>query len=221
MLVGCTSAVQGASKGVFSEKNPLASSLPFQFQRMDPELAASLLPSLPPAAVKKVAESFNAPRDLDDVLRNDLNMVYEASAGNDGNGLKRKYYIGNAHSVRKDVFDALNIGAHINCAPTVETPAKVDGVPFLRLSMADGPHPGLNVQPIFENAIGFVQKNNEGNVMIQCFGGQNRSCTICAAILMKLHRIPDPVPLIASRREICKIGPVYQIALKKYKETLG
>ena len=156
---------------------------------------------------------------LDDVLANDLHKIFAKE--------EVELWVGNVHCIRQDVFNALHISAVVNCAPTTETPTEFSSTPCVRLSMADSIHPALNVDPFLWKAIDFIDgcvKKQEGRnvVLIHCFGGQNRSPTICAAYLIARQGFSakDACDLLKEKRELVKIGPVYRMALDKFEKTI-
>lgn len=99
----------------------------------------------------------------------------------------------------------------------METPNEIPDVELLRLSLADAPHPSFKVKPFFDEAVNFVNAHN-GPIIIHCFGGQNRSPAVCVAILMKVYgmKFEEAEALVAKKRQITKIGPIYKMALENY-----
>jgi protein-tyrosine phosphatase len=151
---------------------------------------------------------------LDDVLAEDLHLIFQDGSGN-------KFFVGNVHCLRADVFAKLQITANVNCAPVTETKPEVEGVDLIRLSMADSIHPALDVTPFFQKAISFMDQHLPGNILINCFGGQNRSPCILAAYLIARHGFTaeKACELLKEKRDLVKIGPVYRLALTKFEQA--
>jgi dual specificity phosphatase 12 len=86
-------------------------------------------------------------------------------------------------------------------------------VGITQLHIKSGDHPKCNLYQHFETVCGFIaDARKNGNVMVHCFGGVSRSCTLTLAYLMKNKKIgwSEALKSVQEKRPICNPNPGFK-----------
>lgn len=119
----------------------------------------------------------------------------------------RHLYLGNYSSISVESIKQYSITHVVNCTKDLPTPARIQGVKFIRVAVDD--HPSSKIKKHFDSVLNkmFDAIKTGGKVLVICRAGISRSSTVVMAFLMKFHNmmLRDAHKLVKSQRP--KIRP--------------
>ena len=122
------------------------------------------------------------------------------------------------------VYEDLNIGFVLTAGRGLEVQI-MEGMRHLELVVDDIPGAAADIEPLFDEAIAFIEeaKKAKKGILIHCFAGLSRSVTITVAYLMKtLYPMTrdDALALIRQSRPAAEPNRGFMETLLKYEKVL-